>query len=82
MTLVCPRRRTAARVHRAGPEISHLVLPGWMNGQITMPVPTADLTSATGLDCDDLPGTHFAATPSRPSAYAELPYWPSSVSVS
>ncbi|MFE7245038.1 hypothetical protein [Streptomyces sp. NPDC057580] len=38
-----PRRRATACIHRAGPEVSHLVLPGWMHGQITVPIPTADL---------------------------------------
>lgn len=56
------RRRTAARVHRAGPEVSHLVLPDWMRGLIVVPIPTADLTRATGLSRGELPGTELTVT--------------------
>lgn len=56
------RERTTAVVHRAGPELSHLVLPGWMHGQITVPIPTDELTAATGLGRDELPGTELTVT--------------------
>ncbi|MEU6011508.1 hypothetical protein [Streptomyces sp. NPDC047453] len=49
------RQRTIAVVHRADSDTSHLVLPDWMNGQITVPIPTATLTAATGLGRDQLP---------------------------
>ena len=52
-----PRRRTPARVHRVGPEVSHLVLPRWMHGQITVPIPTTDLQAGIGLTRGELPGT-------------------------
>ncbi|MFE4415263.1 hypothetical protein [Streptomyces sp. NPDC056821] len=56
------RQRTIAVVHRAGSDISHLVLPEWMNGQITVRIPTAALTAATGLGRDQLPGTELTVT--------------------
>lgn len=55
-------QRTEAVVHRAGPELSHLVLPGWMHGQITVPILTDELTAATGLGRDGLPGTELTVT--------------------
>jgi hypothetical protein len=42
-------QRTADVVHRAGSGFSHQVLPRWMHGQITVPIPTDALTAATGV---------------------------------
>ncbi|MEU6010154.1 hypothetical protein [Streptomyces sp. NPDC047453] len=76
-------RRTEAVVHRSGPELSHLVLPGWMHGQITVPIPTDELLSATDLGRDELPWTELTVTANLAAATdtdvdprdAQLPAW-------
>ncbi|MGI5508850.1 hypothetical protein [Streptomyces sp. CA-106131] len=55
-------QRTRARVVRAGIETTHLSIPAWCDGQITVPVLTLNLMAATVLAHDDLPGTELVIT--------------------
>jgi hypothetical protein len=55
-------QRTRARVIRAGVETTHLAIPDWFGGQITVPVLTLNLMDATGLERDELLGTQLVLT--------------------
>ena len=52
-------QRTRAHVVRVGTETSHLSIPAWCHGQITVPVLTFNLMAATGLRLEDLPGAEL-----------------------
>lgn len=53
---------TRARVVRVGVETTHLSIPAWCNGQITVPVLTLNLMAATGLAFEDLSGADLIIT--------------------
>jgi hypothetical protein len=55
-------QRTRARIVRAGNDTTHLSIPAWCHGQITVPVLTLNLMAATGLACHELPGTELIIT--------------------
>jgi hypothetical protein len=55
-------QRTPAHVVRAGVETTHLSIPAWCQGQITVPVLTLNLMAATGLAHGDLPGAELVVT--------------------
>lgn len=55
-------QNTRARVVRAGPDTTHLSIPAWCHGQITVPVLTQNVMAATGLDRRDLRGAELIVT--------------------
>ncbi|MEV5086023.1 hypothetical protein AB0K74_47640 [Streptomyces sp. NPDC056159] len=55
-------QRVRARVVRAGPYTAHVAIPAFVAGQITIPVQTFDLMSATGLSHQQLAGAELTVT--------------------
>ncbi|MFF7191809.1 hypothetical protein ACFZAR_43210 [Streptomyces sp. NPDC008222] len=55
-------QRTPARVVRVGAKTTHLAIPAWCNGQITVSVLTRNVIAVTGLDHDQLPGAELVVS--------------------
>ncbi|MFD8251312.1 hypothetical protein [Streptomyces werraensis] len=54
--------RVRARVVRAGLHTAHVAIDAFAGGQITIPIPTRELTDVTKLTCQQLAGTELTVT--------------------